>query len=119
MNGKQAKKLRKIARTLKLPVSRLYEPMGALRRLPARFYKDRETGEERVIPGGVLRRPFALKACERRSYQEAKAIYKGGEFDLGAAPELEIAPERPFRDTVIDSIKVQPAEPTFGPKTQD
>lgn len=76
MRGKVAKRLRRIARELKLDPRTDYAPVGELRRLPERRYIDRATGEEKILPGGVLRRPFAMKACERRAVQEAKAIYK-------------------------------------------
>jgi hypothetical protein len=76
MNGKMAKKLRRIARELKLDPETKYAPVGELVRLPERKYVDKFTGEQKTLPGGVLRRPFAMKACERRAYQEAKAIYR-------------------------------------------
>ena len=61
VNGKQAKRLRKIARELELNANRAYAPVGPLRR--NQF-------------GAPIRRPFALTECERRAYQEAKAIYQ-------------------------------------------
>jgi len=76
MRGKIAKRLRRIARELKLDPRTDYAPVGELQRLPERKYVDKFTGEHKTLPGGVLRRPFAMKACERRAYQEAKAIYK-------------------------------------------
>jgi len=76
MNGRIAKRLRKVARELKLDPKTDYAPVGELQHLPERRYVDKFTGEQKVLPGGVLRRPFAMKACERRAYQEAKAIYK-------------------------------------------
>jgi hypothetical protein len=76
LNGKVAKRLRKIAKALKLDPATSYAPVGELRRLPERRYVDKFSGEEKVLPGGVLRRPFAMKACERRAIQEAKSIYK-------------------------------------------
>jgi hypothetical protein len=76
MRGKVAKKLRRIARELKLDPKTDYAPVGELQHLPERKYVDKFTGEQKTLPGGVLRRPFAMKACERRAYQEAKAIYR-------------------------------------------
>ena len=78
MNGRTAKKLRRLARALKLDPETKYAPVGEIRHLPERRYVDKFTGEEKVLPGGVLRRPFAMIACERRAYQEAKLIYLEG-----------------------------------------
>lgn len=71
MNGKQAKRLRKIARELKLDPETKYAPVGEIRHREA--YKD----HRREYSGGIMRRPFAMTACERRAYIEAKAIYNG------------------------------------------
>lgn len=110
MNGKQARRLRKIARTLELPAENSYAPFGELRRLPERTYVDRRDGKTKTLPGGVLRRPFALKACERKAYQEAKKIYTGKETELAENPQTVIIPPdpvAPFRTRVVDSIKQQ------------
>jgi hypothetical protein len=77
MNGKVSKRLRRIARELKLNPQTEYAPVGDLVRLPERRYIDKFSGEEKVLPGGVLRRPLAMTACERRAYHEAKEIYLG------------------------------------------
>jgi hypothetical protein len=77
VNGKVAKRLRRLARELKLDPETKYAPFGELQHLPERVYVDRASGETRTLPAGVLRRPFAMIACERRAYQEAKAIYRG------------------------------------------
>jgi hypothetical protein len=118
VNGKQSKRLRKIARTLGLNPANSYAPMGVLRRLPERTYVDRRSGETKVLPGGVLRRPFALKACERKAYQEAKALYKGadpGDAPLAGPVILHPTEEsRSFADRAVDSMKQQPEGPVDG-----
>lgn len=116
MRGKQAKRLRKIARTLELNPASSYAPMGPLRRLPERVYVDRQSGETKVLPGGVLRRPFALKACERKAYIEAKNLYKNPPpREVLEAPEPQgvplTEPQREFKDRMVDSIKQQPEGP--------
>lgn len=110
MNAKKAKALRKIARTLGLNPANSYAPMGALRRLPERQYVDRRTGETKILPGGVLRRPFALKACERKAYKEAKALYKGAPAEAGPVT-IQQEPQAPFHQRAVDSMKQQPEEP--------
>lgn len=120
MNGKTAKRLRRIARELELPAENSYAPFGELRRLPERTYVDRRDGKTKTIPGGVLRRPFALKACERKAYQEAKNLYINRVEFEPATPNTRIVsggvalepPERLFKDRVVDSIKTQ--EPSNG-----
>jgi hypothetical protein len=114
VNGKQSKRLRKIARTLGLNPANSYAPMGALRRLPERTYVDRRSSETKVLPGGVLRRPFALKACERKAYQEAKALYKGADFEAGPAILPLTEDSRSFADRAVDSMKQQPEGPVDG-----
>jgi hypothetical protein len=114
VNGKQSKRLRKIARTLGLNPANSYAPMGALRRLPERTYVDRRSGETKVLPGGVLRRPFALKACERKAYQEAKALYKGADFEAGPVALHPTEESRSFADRAVDSMKQQPEGPVDG-----
>lgn len=113
MNGKKAKALRRIARELKLPPENKYQPVGPLRRREA--IKD----HGRTYTAGIVRRPFALGPCERRAYQEAKFLYRGGEIDSdgvqvepAAAPE----PERPFKAQVRESINKQPSTPVYGPE---
>lgn len=63
-----------------------------------------------MLPGGVLRRPFALKACERKAYLEAKKLYTGrAAAELSPEPAgLPLAePQREFKDRMVDSIKRQ------------
>jgi hypothetical protein len=115
VNGKKAKALRKIARGLKLPPENKYEPVGPIRRREA--IKD----HGRSYTAGIVRRPFALSACERRAYQEAKALYAGEHLKVDAlhAPEAPAAvpvPARPFKDQVFESIKQQPEAPVYGPE---
>lgn len=123
MNGKTARRLRKIARELKLDPETQYAPHGPLRRLPERSYVDRSTGIERTIPGGVLRRPFAMIECERRAYKEAKSIYS--DSCLRSAPTPTERRERqeqrlphdtgpnstPFHVRAVDSMRAQPETP--------
>ena len=99
MRGKTAKALRRIARDLKLPAKTELAPMGPLVRDAA----DRPK-----------RRPFALKACTRRAYQEAKAIYKGQKQAIvGQAGDLT-QETRAFKHRMVDSMRAQPK----GPVTQ-
>ena len=82
INGKQARRLRAIARTLKLP--------------PPSTYDKQHTGA------------VALKACFRRAYLEAKALYKGAFVEEGRVDlSTEQAGVRPFRHLMVDSIKRQ------------
>jgi hypothetical protein len=112
VNGKKAKALRRIARSLGLPPENKYEPVGPIRRREA--IKD----HGRTYTAGIIPRPFALGACERRAYKEAKALYKGGHVDVtGIAPvEAPNAAARPFKDKVFESIKNQPEAPVYGPE---
>lgn len=78
--------------------------------MPERTYVAQRDGETKVLPGGVLRRPFALKACERKAYLEAKKLYTGRvEAELSPEPaDLPLTePQREFRDRMVDSIKRQ------------
>ena len=101
VNGKVAKRLRRIARGLKLNPESKLQPVGIERT----YEKDGKTY--------AIRRPLALGPCFRRAYQEAKKLYLGqvraqtGHEDLD---ELRVA-ERQFRHRVIDSTKAQPPSP--------
>lgn len=75
MNGKAAKRLRRIARELKLDPKTAYTPGGPLRRQPSFIHP--ETGE--TIEGAPIRRPGILVDCERKGYKVAKQVYKGRE----------------------------------------
>ncbi len=95
MRGKTAKRLRRIALQLKLNPVSSYEPTG-----PSTMWK-----------GGELvkrRQPLALKACWRRAYLEAKALYKGAIAEAGT---VDLTGERegirPFKDRMVDSIHRQ------------
>ena len=94
MNGRIAKKLRKIALGLKLPPVTSYELSGT----PS-FCRD----------GTQKRRPLALKACWRRAYLEAKALYKGQVVAEAGVVDLAMEREgiRPFHMRHVDSIKRQ------------
>lgn len=109
MNGRKAKALRKLARELKLPPKTQYAPVGPLRHRESREIVDAQ-GQVRVLQGGLVRRPFALQACARRAYQEAKAIYKGESQGItGQAGELQELV--PFKTRMVNSIKAQPDGP--------
>ena len=100
MRGKTAKRLRKIALSLKLNPVSSYEPTGAFQ-----HWK-----------GGELvrrRQPLALKACWRRAYLEAKALYKGQVVAEAGVVDLAMEREgiRPFRHRMVDSIKRQGTGP--------
>jgi len=108
VNQKKAKALRRIARGLKLPTENKYEPVGEIR------HREAIKAHGRSYSAGIVRRPFALGPCERRAYQEAKALYRGGERVEGPAEQIAHEEARPFKDQVYDSINVQPSEPVFG-----
>jgi hypothetical protein len=112
INGKKSKALRRIVRALKLDPENKYQPVGPLRRREA--IKD----HGRTYTAGIVLRPFALGPCERRAYQEAKALYLGSGVDVGQIESVPMQqePARQFKDAVIDSIKTQPASPEYGPK---
>lgn len=73
MRGVTAKRLRKIARGLKLEPKTSYLPGGPLRRRPD--IRTELTGE--IIPGPPIPRPFVMVSCLRKAMKEAKKIYKG------------------------------------------
>ncbi len=101
------KRLRKIARELNLDPKNSYAPVGPEVHVEAR------NDHGRQYSAGIKRRPLALKACERRAYLEAKAIYKGGVVEAGVA--AQVLPERkPFHIRHVDSMKYQPYNPTNG-----
>lgn len=105
MNGKTARRLRKIAAGIELPPSTSYTPGGPLRRRASRTEIDPLTGVREVVPGAPIPRPMVLEECWRRAYREAKKIYKG-------LPPSALLPqgenkEAPFRVRMVDSIKKQ------------
>lgn len=70
----------------------------------------------RSYTAGIVRRPFALKACERRAYLEAKALYKGGHVEViqpQVVPSAVFQGRRSFKDAVIDSVKRQAPGPVL------
>lgn len=71
MNGKQAKRLRKIAAELGRPAETGYAFAGSLRRQPPVTLPD-----GRVIPGAPIRRWLELTDCQRRAEKEAKKLYR-------------------------------------------
>ena len=84
--------------------------MGAIRHAEARA-----DHQGRVYSAGIVRRPFALQACERRAYQEAKAIYRGGVVEKGVVEDLRAEHNvAPFKDRMVNSIKTQPEGPVYG-----
>lgn len=107
MNSKKAKALRRIARELALPEENSYEPVGPIRR------REAIVDHGRSYTAGIVRRPFALKACERRAYLEAKALYKGGHAEVIQPQVAPTEPVRPFKDAVIDSVKRQAPGPVL------
>ena len=99
MNGKTAKRLRKIARELQLNPETGYAPGGKLRRRPG--YRD-ELGLWQE--GAPIVRPAVLKECFRRAYREAKKIFKGLPPSILLPEGTEVAP---FHVRMVDSIKRQ------------
>lgn len=116
MNGKVAKKLRRIARELHLDPENKYAPVGEIVHRPA--IKD----HGRSYTAGIVPRPFALQVCERRAYLEAKAIYKNScqpiaeeqrrPHDTGTKVMiLPPDPVAPFKARLHSSIAEQPEGP--------
>jgi hypothetical protein len=103
VNGKKAKALRRIARGLKLPEENSYEPMGELR------HKEAHRDHGRSYTAGLVRRPFALKACERRAYKEAKGLYK----TPGVGLELEPVPIDPQMVKQLDEMEALHEQQSF------
>lgn len=107
MNGKMAKRLRKIARGLKLPEANSYASVGP------EVYVEARNDNKRSYTAGIKRRPLALNACERRAYKEAKCLYKG--IDTASAEStysVTLQQQRSFADRMVDSIKQQPEGPS-------
>jgi hypothetical protein len=98
IRGKTAKRLRRIARALKLSTRTAYAPGGRLRRRPS--YRD---AEGVLQPGAPIPRPGVLVECFRRAYKEAKKLYKGLP-PSALMPEGETA-DSPFHVRVVDSMK--------------
>jgi hypothetical protein len=97
MNGKTARRLRRIAASLELPKETAYAPGGELRRKPS--YRD----EEGILqPGPPIPRPIVLRECARRAYREAKKIFKGRPISI-CVPETK--DETSFQVRVVDSMK--------------
>lgn len=110
MNGKKARALRAIARSLKLNPQTSYQPVGPEQHVEAKKDHGRE------YTAGIKRRPFAVGPCFRRAYQEAKAIYKGKvEPIIGQETVNPHEEVRAFRDRMVDSIKRQGEGPVEGP----
>jgi hypothetical protein len=100
MNGKQSKRLRRLAAELKLDPRTKY----------SRVAQDSNT--------------IAVGPCLRRAYQEAKALYNGAGVDAAGRPvtiaeanntraELQALGERSFRKSVHASLKIQPEGPVL------
>lgn len=70
INGKQARKLRRIATELGRPSETKWAFAGELRRKPSSTLPD-----GRVVPGAPIRRPIHLMDCQRRAEQECKKIF--------------------------------------------
>jgi hypothetical protein len=113
MNGKAAKRLRRAARALNLPENTSYAPHGALQEKLQTVRTPEGVIKQMMHP---VRRPFAMKACERKAMKEAKRLYKG-QVIAGEAYEepMQLAPqERQFKDLVVDSMNRQPSAPSLG-----
>lgn len=111
MNGKIAKRLRRIARELSLNPTTTYAPMGPLRRRADKAVMDEE-GKIQVIPGQPIPRPFALGECFRRAYREAKKIYKGQDREATSMPgQVFLRKQVPFHLRHVNSMKAQPERP--------
>lgn len=113
MNGKKARQLRRAARALNLLESTSYAPHGALHHKVQTVRTPEGEIKEMMHP---VRRPFAMKACERKAMKEAKRLYKG-QVIAGEAyeePAQLAAPEREFKDLVVDSMTKQPSAPSLG-----
>jgi hypothetical protein len=105
VNGKTAKRLRKIARELKLNPQTGYVPGGPLRRRPDRWEFDELGVEKRRVQGAPIQRPGVLTACFRRALKEAKKVYKGQPPSI-CVPEADDA-KTPFHVSVVDSMRKQ------------
>jgi hypothetical protein len=103
MNGRVAKKLRRIARQLNLNPVASYVPGGRLRRRPDRWDSN-EKGERVLIQGAPIQRPGVLVECFRRAYREAKKIYKGQPPSV-CVPESGGQEEAPFHARVVTSMQ--------------
>lgn len=113
MNGKTAKRLRRIARELHLNPTTTYAPMGPLRRGPEKVIV--RDGKIETIPGMPIRRPYATGECERRAIQEAKKIYKRQDPEATEMPGQEFLREEiPFHLRHVNSMKRQPDGPVSG-----
>jgi hypothetical protein len=97
MNGRVAKRLRKIAKELRLNPQTAYAPGGKLRRRPS--YRD---AEGLLQQGAPIPRPGTLVECFRRAYREAKKIYKGLPPSTCVPETTE--QETPFHVKVVDSM---------------
>jgi hypothetical protein len=113
VNGKKSRQMRRAARALGLPENTSYAPHGALHQ-KEQLVRTPE-GEIKMMMHPV-RRPFAMKACERKAVKEAKRLYKG-QVIAGEAyeePTALMPKQREFKDLVIDSIHKQPEAPSLG-----
>jgi hypothetical protein len=97
MNGRAAKKLRRIARSLGLDPETRYTPGGPLRRRAG--YRD-EAGVWQE--GAPMPRPAILTSCERRAYREAKKIYLNKPISMLMPEEVK---EKAYQAQVVDSMR--------------
>ena len=113
MNGKAAKHLRRAARALNLPENTSYAPHGALHQKLQMVRTPEGEVKEMLHP---VRRPFAMKACERKAMKEAKRLYKGQALagEAYEEPTQLVPQERQFKDLVVDSMRSQPSAPSLG-----
>jgi len=104
MRGQTARRLRRIARELKLAPKTEYAFGGPLMRKPS--FRDPRTGE--MVPGAPIPRPIVMRECFRKAYQEAKKLYLG-------RPWSKLAPvdekDAPYHARVVNSMRAYMNEP--------
>ncbi len=117
MNGKKAKQMRRAARALNLPQDTSYAPHGALHK-KVQWVRTPEGEVKQMLH--PVRRPFAMKACERKAVKEAKRLYNG-QVQAGEEyyePTQLAEKPREFKHLVVDSMNKQPEAPSLGAPTR-
>ena len=101
MNGKQARRLRKVAAALKLDPNTGYA----------------FAGPTRDANGRPVRRPIVMGPCRRRAQQEAKKLYLGyvhspeGMLTPAELDAIRKSTVAPFHERHVDSMKIQEEGP--------